>query len=116
IEVHLRVVPVETWGAAFHDLTGSQDHTIAIRALAKSRGLEIDEHGIFDESGGRRGGAEEQDVFAAVGLPWIPPELRENRGEIEAAATGKLPHLIELGDLRGDLHMHTVETDGKSTL
>ncbi len=121
IQADLRVVPAESFGAALHYFTGSKAHNIAIRTLGVRRGLTISEYGVFralpDGSPGERvGGAREEDVFAAVGLPWIPPELRENRGEIEAAAEGRLPRLIEANDLRGDLHMHTTETDGAASI
>jgi DNA polymerase (family 10) len=116
IHVDLRVVPPECWGAALHYFTGSKDHNIAIRSLAVRRNLKISEYGIFDVDDRRVGGEEERDVFAAVGLPYIEPELRENRGEIEAAAAGQLPHLIEERHVRGDLHMHTNETDGQAPL
>jgi DNA polymerase (family 10) len=118
LQVDVRVVPPESFGAALHYFTGSKEHNIRIRALGVRRGLLINEYGVFDERGGgaRLGGADENDVFAAVGLPFIPPELREDRGEIEAGLAGQLPALLTLGDLRGDLHMHTTETDGRSSL
>ncbi len=116
IQVDLRIVPPESWGAALHYFTGSKEHNIAIRSLAVRRGLKINEYGIFAEDDRRVGGEEEREVFAAVGLPFIEPELRENRGEIEAAAEGRLPHLVEERDIRGDLHVHTDETDGQAPL
>jgi DNA polymerase (family 10) len=118
LQVDVRVVPPESFGAAWHYFTGSKEHNIRIRGLGVKRGLLINEYGVFDERGGgaRIGGGEEIDVFRAVGLPWIPPELREDRGEIEAGLEGRLPELIALGDLRGDLHMHTLETDGRASL
>src|SRR5262249_50956910 len=118
LQIDVRVVPPESFGAALHYFTGSKEHNIRIRGLGVKRGLLINEYGVFDERGGgaRIGGAEESDVFRAVGLPWIPPELREDRGEIEAALEGRLPSLIGLEDLRGDLHMHTLETDGRNSL
>jgi DNA polymerase (family 10) len=115
VQVDVRVVPPEDWGAALHYFTGSKEHNVAIRGLAIARGLKINEYGVW-EGEKKIGGAEESEVFAAVGLPWIAPELRENRGEIEAAQAGKLPKLIEVVDIKGDLHMHTVETDGRATL
>ena len=115
INVDLRVVPPESYGAALHYFTGSKAHNIAIRKLGRSAGLKINEYGIY--KGKRRvGGREEQDVFDAVGLPWIPPELREMRGEIEAARAGKLPSLVELRHIRGDLQVHTTDSDGRASL
>jgi DNA polymerase (family 10) len=111
LQVDLRVVPAASFGSALHYFTGSKPHNIAIRALGLKRGLKINEYGVF--RGTRRiGGRTEEEVFAAVGLPWIPPELREARGEIEAARAGRLPPLIELSDIRGDLQVHTSATDG----
>jgi len=115
LQVDLRVVVPASYGAALHYFTGSKAHNIAVRRLGQERGLKINEYGVF--RGERRvAGDTEESVFKAVGLPYIPPELREDRGEIEAARAGRLPHLIERGDLRGDLHAHTTETDGRNTL
>jgi DNA polymerase (family 10) len=115
LQVDLRVVEEACFGAALHYFTGSKAHNIAIRRLGQRRRLKINEYGVF--KGTRRvAGDTEESVFAAVGLPWIPPELRENRGEIEAAAAGRLPALVTLEDLRGDLHVHTKATDGHHTL
>lgn len=115
LQVDLRVVPPRSYGSALHYFTGSKAHSIAIRRLGQQRGLKINEYGVFRKDR-RIGGETEEDVFRTVGLPYIPPELRENRGEIEAAAAGRLPRLIELTDLRGDLHAHTTATDGQNTL
>jgi DNA polymerase (family 10) len=115
IQVDLRVVPQESYGAALHYFTGSKAHNIHIRKLGQDKGLKINEYGVF-RGDTRISGAREEDVFAAVGLPWIEPELREDRGEIEAAAAGRLPKLVTLDDVRGDLHLHTKASDGKSTL
>jgi DNA polymerase (family 10) len=115
MQADLRIVAPESYGAALHYFTGSKAHNIAVRTLGVKRELKISEYGVF--RGKRRiGGRTEEEVFGAVGLPWIAPELREGRGEIDAAREGKLPRLVELGDLSGDLHMHTDATDGKSTL
>ncbi len=115
LQVDLRIVPEASYGAALHYFTGSKAHNIAIRLLGVKRRLKINEYGLF--RGTRQtGGRTETEVFASVGLPWIPPELRENRGEIEAARTGRLPSLVELRDIRGDLQMHTDATDGANTL
>jgi DNA polymerase (family 10) len=128
IQVDLRILPRRCYGAALHYFTGSKAHNIAVRKLGVEHGLRISEYGIFRvpkgeqaeeagvEEGERIGGAREEDVFRAVGLEWIPPELRENRGEIEAARQRKLPDLISLDDIRGDLHLHSKWTDGKNTI
>ena len=115
LQVDLRIVPRSSYGAALHYFTGSKPHNIAIRLLGVKRRLKINEYGIF--RGTRQiGGRTEEEVFKAVGLPWIPPELRENAGEIEAARKHRLPALVELAGIRGDLQMHTDATDGKNTL
>jgi DNA polymerase (family 10) len=111
LQVDLRVIPAASFGSALHYFTGSKPHNLAIRALGLKRGLKINEYGVF--RGTRRiGGRTEEQVFEAVGLPLIPPELREARGEIDAAREGRLPRLIELSDIRGDLQVHTNATDG----
>lgn len=115
LQVDLRIVPESSYGAALYYFTGSKAHNIAVRRLALRRHLKINEYGVFRRTR-RIAGRTELDVLASVGLPWIPPELRENRGEIEAARAHRLPHLVELGDIRGDLQMHTTYTDGKNTL
>lgn len=115
LQVDLRIVPAGSFGAALHYFTGSKAHNIAIRTLGVKRKLKINEYGVF--RGTRRvGGRTEEELFEAVGLPWIPPELREDRGEIEAAREGRLPRLVELKEIRGDLQMHTTYTDGQNTL
>ncbi len=115
LQVDLRVVPARSLGAALHYFTGSKAHNIQIRRLGQQRGLKINEYGVFK---GERAiaGDSEASVFAAVGLPYIPPELRENRGEIAAAREGRLPRLIEHTDLRGDLHCHTRASDGHADI
>ncbi len=115
IELDLRVVPDESYGAAMQYFTGSKEHNIVIRRRAQDRGLKLNEYGLFrgDEL---VAGRTEEEVYRAVDLPWIPPELRENRGEIERAEKGKLPRLLELGDIRGDLHMHTTASDGTASI
>jgi len=115
LQVDLRVVAPESFGAALHYFTGSKAHNIAVRTLARGRGLKLNEYGVF-RGGNRVAGDTEESVFAAVDLPLIPPELRENRGEIEAARNGLLPDLVRLADLRGDLHCHTTATDGHGDL
>jgi len=115
LQVDLRVLPPESYGAGLHYFTGSKAHNIAVRHLGQLRKLKINEYGVF--RGSRRvSGATEEDVFRAVGLEWMPPEIRENRGEVEAAAKGELPDLVELGDIRGDLQMHTTDSDGRDDL
>ena len=115
LQVDLRVVEKHCFGAALQYFTGSKTHNIEIRRLAQERQLKISEYGVF--KGERRiAGDTEESVYRAIGLPWIAPELRENRGEIEAARAGKLPKLVELADLKGDLHAHTKATDGHNTL
>lgn len=115
LQVDLRVVPAESFGAALQYFTGSKAHNIEIRRLGQDRKLKINEYGVFKGEKSVAGDTEES-VYRAVELPWIAPELRENRGEIETAHKGKLPKLVELSDLRGDLHAHTKATDGHHTL
>lgn len=115
LQVDLRLVEDASFGAALHYFTGSKAHNIVVRRLAQQRGLKINEYGIF-RGRKRVGGETEASVFASVDLVTIPPELRENQGEIEAARKGSLPTLIERADLRGDLHAHSRATDGHNTL
>jgi DNA polymerase (family X) len=115
LQADLRVVPRECFGAALHYFTGSKAHNIAVRKLGIERGLKINEYGVW--RGKRRiAGETEESVYAAVGLPYIAPELREEAGELEAARRGALPRLLEFAELRGDLHAHTRATDGRNTL
>jgi DNA polymerase (family 10) len=139
LQVDLRVVPAASWGAALVYFTGSKEHNIRLRRRAVERGLRISEYGVFRVTGGDEGdgapsseaaegapspetagerlaGATEEEVYATVELAWVPPELREDRGEIEAAARGTLPRLIALDDLRGDLQMHSTWSDGKASI
>jgi len=117
IQMDLRVVEPECFGAALQYFTGSKDHNIRVRELASRKGLKVSEYGVFKEATGRRiAGATEEEVYKAIGLPYIPPELREDTGEVEAALEGRLPKLLELGDLRGDLHAHTNWSDGHHEL
>jgi DNA polymerase (family 10) len=116
-QADLRLVAAESRGAALQYFTGSKAHNIALRDRALSRGLKLNEYGVFRaDSGEHVAGASEEEVYAALRLPWITPELRESRGEIEAAEAGRLPRLVELSQVRGDLHMHTVETDGRDDI
>ena len=115
LQVDLRVVPEESYGAALQYFTGSKDHNVVLRHLAQQRGLKVNEYGVF-RGETRVAGDTEESVYAAVGLPWIAPELRENRGEFDAARAGRLPHLVDLKDLLGDLHAHTKATDGRNSV
>lgn len=134
-QVDLRLVPVESRGAALQYFTGSKAHNIALRDRALERGLRLNEYGLFripdpegqpEAKAAKKGtrkpadervaGEDEEGIYRALGMAWVPPELREHRGEIDAAADGRLPALVERSDLRGDLHMHTTETDGKHDL
>lgn len=114
-QIDLRVVPEESYGAALQYFTGSKEHNILLRHRAKQHGLKINEYGVFRDEQYIAGRTEEE-VYAALGLPWIPPELREARSEFEWADAGALPALIEAGDLRGDLHAHTDWSDGLNTI
>jgi DNA polymerase (family X) len=115
LQVDLRVVPAASYGSALQYFTGAKAHSIALRRIGVQKHLKINEYGVF--RGRRRiAGRTEAGLYATVGLPWIPPELREDRGEIEAARAGRLPDLVQLADIRGDLQMHTDATDGQNTL
>ncbi|MBB3060909.1 DNA polymerase/3'-5' exonuclease PolX [Microbulbifer rhizosphaerae] len=115
MQVDLRVVPQVSYGAAQHYFTGSKSHNIAVRTMGVKKGYKINEYGVF-KGGKRIAGETEKSVYEKVGLPYIPPELRESRGELDAAKEGKLPKLITLEDIRGNLHTHTKATDGRNTL
>ena len=117
LQVDLRALPNESYGAALQYFSGSKDHNVALRQRALKQGLTLNEYGLAKlDSNERVASATEEEIYQTLGLDWIPPELRENSGEIEAAAAHKLPSLVELKHLRGDLHMHTTETDGRATL
>jgi DNA polymerase (family 10) len=117
LQVDVRALAPANFGAAMQYFTGSKDHNVAIRTRAVKMGLKLNEYGLFRVEGDIRvAGETEEGVYQGLGLPWIPPELRENCGEIEAADEGRLPELVELRHIRGDLHMHTTETDGRATL
>ncbi|QLC49889.1 DNA polymerase/3'-5' exonuclease PolX [Methanolobus zinderi] len=117
IHVDLRVVPAESYGAAMQYFTGSKDHNIAMRDLAISKGYKLSEYGLFRKDSGKMvEGADEKSIYSRLGLQYIPPELRENRGEIAAAGKNELPELLELGDIRGDLHIHTTFSEGSDSL
>jgi DNA polymerase (family 10) len=119
LQIDLRVVPAESFGAALQYFTGSKEHNVVLRGMAKQAGLKINEYGVFRVHGDREeyvAGATEKEVYASLDLPVFPPELRESRHEFELAKARQLPHLIELDDIRGDLHMHTTATDGKASI
>ncbi len=126
LQVDLRLLPPESYGAALQYFTGSKEHNVKLRKRAVARGLSVSEYGVAKVPGGSDAvepgsgelvaGTDEADVYAAVGLPWIAPELREDRGEMAAAEAGSLPELITLEDLRGDLQMHSTWSDGKNSI
>jgi DNA polymerase (family 10) len=117
LQVDLRVVEPKVWGAALQYFTGSKAHNVHIREMAVRKGLKLSEYGLFRVKSGRLVVAEtEEEVYERLGLPWIPPTLREDRGEVEAARTGELPNLVEERDIKGDLHTHTNLTDGVAPL
>lgn len=115
LQVDLRVVPPESFGAGLQYLTGSKAHSIRLRALAQEKGLKLSEYGVF-RGEERIAGESEEGVYRALGLPWIPPPLREDQGEVEAALEGRLPKLIGLSQVKGDLQVHSTYSDGKNTL
>ncbi|NTV81621.1 MAG: DNA polymerase/3'-5' exonuclease PolX, partial [Candidatus Aminicenantes bacterium] len=114
LQVDLRVVPLVSFGAALHYFTGSKAHNIAVRLMGVKRKLKVNEYGVFR---GKKmiAGRTEEEIYKLFGLPYVEPELREDRGELQAAAKGNLPRLVRLEDLRGDLHAHTKESDGRDT-
>ncbi|HSH74540.1 MAG TPA: helix-hairpin-helix domain-containing protein, partial [Longimicrobiales bacterium] len=128
LQVDLRVVPARSFGAALVYFTGSKDHNVNVRTRAVREGLRVNEWGVFrvpegedaespgKEDGERLAGATEEEVYAALGMAWVPPVLRENRGEVEAALAGTLPELVSLQDIRGDLQMHSTWSDGKVSI
>ncbi|HEX3681967.1 MAG TPA: DNA polymerase/3'-5' exonuclease PolX [Bryobacteraceae bacterium] len=117
LQVDVRALGHESFGAALQYFTGSKEHNVVLRTNAIKQGLTLNEYGLFTlEANKRVAGASEPELYARLGYAWIPPELRENCGELEAAQAGTLPHLLELADMRGDLHMHTTATDGKASL
>lgn len=117
LQVDVRAVATESFGAALQYFTGSKEHNVVLRTAAIKQGLTLNEYGLFTlDDNHLVASANEHDVYGRLGYEWIPPELRENSGEFELAREARLPKLIELGDLRGDLHMHTVATDGRATI
>ncbi len=116
-QVDLRVLKLEEWGSGLQYFTGSKEHNVHLREIAKQKGLKISEYGVFDVITEKKiAGETEESVYNVVGLQWIPPELREDRGEIEAALNGTLPKLIDYDDIKGDLHCHSTWTDGYNTI
>ncbi|HVH31590.1 MAG TPA: helix-hairpin-helix domain-containing protein, partial [bacterium] len=117
LQADVRVVEPESFGAALQYFTGSKDHNVKLRERAVKKGLKINEYGVFTVPGDRRvAGRTEEEIYASVGFPWIPPEIREDQGEIELAERGELPKLVERADIRGDLQMHTRWSDGADSL
>lgn len=117
VKIDLRIVAPDQFGTLMQHFTGSRDHNLALRAAAVRRGLHVSEYGVLDDATGTTHRcAREEEVYALLGLEWIPAELRENRGELAAAAAGTLPALITAQDLRGDLHCHTNASDGRATI
>lgn len=117
VQVDVRVVAPESFGAALQYFTGSKEHNVRLRELAVRKGLKINEYGVFRVKGNKRlAGREEEDVYRAVGVPWMPPELREDRGEIDAALAQRLPDLVDADDVKGDFHIHTTWSDGSDSL
>ena len=117
-QVDLRVVAEESWGAALQYFTGSKEHNVRIRGMAKAKGMKINEYGVFDAADETKvlAGSEERDIYALVGMPWVPPEMREDRGEFDPAVQTRFNSLIQLSDIKGDLHMHTTATDGENSI
>ena len=120
MQADLRVVPAKSFGAALQYFTGSKAHNIALREIAVRKKLRLNEYGLFREAGKDKGrqiaGSDEKGIYRALGLAWVPPELREDRGEVAAAGAGKLPDLLKPEDIRGDLHMHTTASDGRNSI
>jgi DNA polymerase (family 10) len=117
VQVDLRVVEPKSFGAALQYFTGSKEHNVRLREMAIRKGLKVNEYGVFRvKTNAWIAGREEADVYRALGLAWMPPELREDQGEIEAAKTGRLPRLVDPGDLKGDFHIHTTWSDGSDSL
>jgi len=116
VQADLRLVGADSRGAAMQYFTGSKAHNIALRDRAVRQGLKLNEYGLFDADGNRKAGRTEEEVYRALGLAWVPPELREDRGEIEAAVHDRLPRLVDVADLKGDLHVHTTATDGRDSI
>ena len=112
INCDLRVVGTESFGAAMQYFVGNKDHNVKVREIAIKKGYKLNEYGLFDRKGKSIAAADEKDVYAKLGMQYMPPEMRENRGEIELSLKGKIPKLIELSNIKGDLHSHTDHSDG----
>jgi len=115
VQIDLRVVEEDSYGAALQYFTGSKGHNVRLRGIARARGIKLNEYGVY-RGEKKIGGKEERDIYAALGIPWIEPELREDRGEIEAAQEGRLPNLIQESQIKGDLHLHSQDSDGTSSI
>ena len=116
-QVDLRAVPIDSWGAALMYFTGSKQHNVKLREIGVRKGWRLNEYGLFDAATNEKlAGAEEAEIYQRFGLPWIPPEMREDNGEIEAGLAGKLPRPIEVGDIQGELHSHSDWSDGQATI
>jgi DNA polymerase (family 10) len=117
-QIDLRVVAERSWGAALQYFTGSKEHNVRVRGIAKTKGMKINEYGVFDanDEARRLAGNDEAEIYALVGLPWVPPEMREDRGEFDASVQLRFDQLVNLSDIRGDLHMHTTATDGENSI
>ncbi|HYM39235.1 MAG TPA: PHP domain-containing protein, partial [Thermoplasmata archaeon] len=115
LQVDLEILEAGSWGAGLQYFTGSKDHNVHLRGMAVGKGLKLNEYGLF-RGEEKLAGATEEEVYAGLGLPFIPPEMREDRGEIEAALEGKLPNLVGMTDIQGDFHVHTNSTDGREPL
>ncbi len=116
LDIDLRVVPVSSFGAALQYFTGSKEHNVAIRRLAIKQGLKLSEYGLFTRKGSKIRGETEEEIYERLGMEWIPPEIRENQGEIEAAITRNLPKLVEPRDIKGDFHCHSNWDGGQDSL
>ena len=115
MQVDLRVIPKESFGAGLQYFTGSVDHNVHLRGIARQMGFKLNEYGLY-QNDDKIAGESEEGIYEKIGLKWITPELREDRGEIEAAQKGALPQLVEIGDIKGDLHSHTDQSDGSNTI
>jgi DNA polymerase (family 10) len=116
VQVDVRLFSKDEYGAALIYFTGSKDHNIALRNLAIDKGWKLNEYGLFGKGGKRLAGRTEEEVYGKLGMKYVPPELRENRGEVQAAIEGKLPNLVMFDEIRGDLQMHTTWSDGSASL